>query len=54
MDSTPMDVELAVEAKFERTKKARGFEFLAAGDDTRKRFMGTKAESILAENGALI
>ena len=35
MNSTPVDVELAAETKFEGAEKTGGFQFLAACDDAR-------------------
>jgi hypothetical protein len=35
MNSTPVDVELAAETKFEGAKKTGSFQFLAACDDAR-------------------
>ena len=54
MNSTPVDVELAAEAKFEGTEKTGGFEFLAARDDARQRFVRAKSEGILAKDRALV
>jgi hypothetical protein len=54
MHSTPVDIELAAEAKFECAEEARGFQFLSTGDDAGKGFVGAEPQGILAKNGALI
>ena len=54
MHSTPVDIELAAEAKFECTEEARGFQFLSTGDDAGEGFVGAESQGILAKNGALI
>ena len=54
MHSTPVDIELATEAKFECAKEARGFQFLPTGDDAGKGFVGAESQGILAKNGALV
>ena len=54
MHSTPVDIELATEAKFECAKEARGFEYLSTGNDTGKGLIRAESQGILAKNGALI
>ncbi len=52
--STPVDVELAAEAKFEGAEQAGTFEGLAASDDAFEGFVWAKTEGVLAKNRALI
>jgi hypothetical protein len=54
MNSTPVNVELAAETKFEGPEKTGGFKFLAARDDARQRFIWSEAECVLAKDGALV
>ncbi len=54
MHSTPVDIELATEAKFECTEEAGGLQFLSSGDDAGKGFVRAESQGILAKNGALI
>ena len=54
MNSTPVDVELAAEAKFKGAEETGGFKFLAARDDARQRFVWPESECVLAKDRALV
>jgi hypothetical protein len=54
MNSTPVDVELAAKAKFKSAEETGGFQFLAARDDARQRFIWPESEGILAKDRALV
>jgi hypothetical protein len=48
VNSTPVDVELAAETKFEGAEETGGFQFLAARDDARQGFVWPEPEGVLA------
>ena len=54
MHPAPVDVELAAETKFEGAEETGGFQFLAARDDTRQRFVRSESEGVLAKDRALV
>ena len=54
MHSSPVDVELAAKAKFKSAEETGGFQFLAARDDARQRFIWPESEGILAKDRALV
>ena len=54
MNSTPVDVELAAKAKFKSAEETGGFQFLAARDDARQRFIWPESECVLAKDRALV
>ena len=54
MNSTPVDVELAAETKFKSAEETGGFQFLAARDDARQRFVWPESQGVLAKDRALV
>lgn len=54
MHPAPVDVELAAETKFEGAEETGGFQFLAARDDARQRFIWSESEGVLAKDRTLV
>ena len=54
MHPAPVDVELAAETKFEGAEETGGFQFLAARDDARQRFIWPESEGVLAKDRTLV
>ena len=54
MHSAPVDVKLAAEAELEGAEETGRFQFLAARDDARQRFVWSESESVLAKDWALV